>query len=295
MVVEMSKKIKADLALLFVTFTWGISFLLTKNELANMGVFNFLAVRFTLAFILSLIYFNKKLMKPDIKSIKYGILVGFILFSGYAVQTIGLKYTTASKSAFITGISVVLVPLISSFIFKNKIKKEVKFGVVLAFVGLLLLTLSDFSMMNIGDILTFIGAIAFAMHIIVVGIFTKKTNSVVFAIVQIGSVGFFSTIATLTLENPTVSLPFYSWLNILFLAFFCTALAFILQSVAQQYTTSTHTALIYSAEPVFAGIFGYLVAGELLGLRGFFGAGLILSGMLLAELEIDKLRKVKNA
>lgn len=290
----MSKKLKADLALLFVTFTWGISFLLTKNELANMGVFNFLAVRFTLAFLLSVIYFNKKLMNPDIKSIKYGILVGFILFSGYAVQTTGLQYTSASKSAFITGISVVLVPLISSAVFKNQIKKEVKFGVVLAFVGLLLMTLTDFNKINIGDFLTFIAAIAFAMHIVTVGILTRKTDSVVFAIVQIGSVGFFSTIATLTLENPTLSLPLYSWLNILFLAFFCTALAFILQSIAQRYTTSTHTALIYSAEPVFAGMFGYLVAGELLGLRGLFGAGLILSGMLMAELEFKKLRKVKN-
>lgn len=288
----MNKKIAADLALIFVTLTWGISFLLTQNTIAHVSVFNFLAARFTVAFLLSSMVFYKKMIKIDWMTFKYGFLVGTILFAGFAVQTIGLLTTTTSKSAFITGINVVLVPIISALLFKDLIKNEVKFGVFLAFIGLGFLTLNGIDGFNIGDLLTFIGAFAFAMHIITVGYYTKKTESIQFAVIQIGAVAFFSWIASFLLETPTIAFSTDGWLSIIFLGVFCTSAAFIVQSIAQQYTTSTHTALIYANEPVFASVFGYYLAGEILGPRGIFGAILILSGMLISEIDLRKVLKL---
>ena len=291
----MNTKIKADLALLFVTLTWGISFILTKNTISNIEVFNFLAVRFLIAFVLSAMFFYKKMLKPDKQSIKYGIMVGFILFSGYAVQTIGLLYTTTSNSAFITGLNVIFVPIIVAVLFKTKIKSSVKLGVFIAVIGLILLTFNGMTVFNIGDFLTLIGSIAFAFHIITVGHFTKLTDSIQFAIAQIGAVGIFSAITSIFFEAPTLSFSGVDWFNIVFLALFCTAGAFITQSIAQRYTTSTHTALIYINEPVFAAIFGYFVAGEILGVRALLGGLLMLSGILFAELDIKNMRVLKRA
>jgi len=292
---ELSLKIKADLGLLFVTLTWGISFILTQNAIASIPVFNFLAVRFTIAFVLSGLFFYKRMMQIDKETVKYGLIVGGILFSGYAVQTIGLLYISSSKSAFITGLNVVLVPVISAIILKETIKVEAKIGVFLAFVGLGFLTLNGLSLPNIGDLLTLIAAFSFAFHIITVGHFTKKVASLEFGIMQIGGVALFSWIMSFMLETPSLSFSFGSWMNMLFLGVFCTSMAFIVQSIAQQFTTSTHTALIYTNEPVFAGIFGYLIAGDILGVNGVFGGALILSGMILAEIDVGRMLRLRRA
>lgn len=290
----MKKSIKADLALLFVTLTWGISFIMTKNAIAEIAVFNFLALRFVIAFVLSSAFFYRNMRKPDRQSVLYGLFVGFILFSGYAVQTIGLQYTTTSNSAFITGLSVVMVPLFSSLIFKTRVKTSAKMGVVVAVFGLALLTLNGVDGFNKGDFFTLLSAVCFAFHIIAVGELTNRTDSIQFAIMQIGGVGFYSLLVSWIFETPTLAFPSATWLNILFLAVFCTSAAFITQSIAQRYTTSTHTALIYINEPVFAAFFGYVIAGEILGVRGVIGGLLMLSGILIAELDIKWRKQARS-
>ena len=291
----MNAKIKADFALVFVTLTWGISYLLTQNTIENIEVFNFLAVRFSIGFFVSSLIFYKKIIKLDWKMIKYGVIVGSTLFLGFAAQTIGLLYTTTSKSAFITGVAVVLVPVLVAVFFKERIRREVVFGVVLAVAGLGFLTLNDINGLNIGDVLTLIAAFAFAMHIILVGHYTVKTESIQFAIMQIGTVAILSWITSIIFETPSLNFSLDSWGSMLFLGMFCTSVAFIVQTIAQRYTTSTHTALIYANEPVFAAMFGYLLVGEILGVRGILGAVLILSGMLISELDIRKIFKSKEA
>jgi|LGVE01.1.fsa_nt_gb drug/metabolite transporter (DMT)-like permease len=290
----MNSKIKADIALIFVTLTWGISYLLTQNTIRNIEVFNFLAVRFSIGFILSSLIFYKKMFKLDWKMIKYGFIVGTTLFLGFAIQTIGLLYTTISNSAFITGMAVVLVPVLAVVIFKERMRREVVFGVIVATIGLGFLTLNDIDGLNIGDVLTLIASIAFAMHIILVGYYTVKTESIQFAIMQIGTVAVLSWMASIMFETPSLNFSINSWLSMLFLGVFCTSLAFIAQTIAQQHTTSTHTALIYANEPVFAAMFGYLLVGEILGARGILGASLILLGMLISELDIRKILIIKK-
>lgn len=289
----MKKQLQADLALLLVTVGWGASFILTKNALADLPTFNFLAIRFLLAFALSLGLFAHRLKGLNRKTLVSSFIVGTVLFSGYALQTIGLNFTTTSKSAFITGFSVVLVPLITALFLKKRPEAPAVAGSVMALVGLGLLTLDGNLSVNAGDTLTLIATIAFAMHIISVGHFTAGCDSLMLGVFQIGVVGFWSLLTSLVVETPIVPSMGPVWINILLLSIFCTAGAFIVQSIAQQYTTATHTALIYSGEPVFAAIFGYFMIGDVLSGQGFIGAALILGGMLAAELDVKAILRKK--
>jgi drug/metabolite transporter (DMT)-like permease len=286
----MSRQLKADTALLLVTLGWGTSFILTQNSISEMPTFNFLAIRFFLAFIISSAIFAGKMLKIGKKELKYGFLLGLLLYCTYAFQTVGLNYTTVSKSAFITGFNVVLVPVFSSMMMKVKLEKKVYFSVAAAFAGLALMTLNQsISSINRGDIYTLITAAACALYIILVGKYTSEVESVSFAIIQLGVVGLLSMITSLIAEKPIFPSDSGIWFNIVVLSVVCTSGAYIVQSIAQKFTSPTHTALIYSAEPVFAGIFAYIINGEVLGLRGIIGAGLILSAMIVSELDIKAL------
>lgn len=282
----MKKQHQADLALLLVTLAWGISFILTKNTLDALSTFNFLSIRFTLSALTSALIFYKRIIRLDKDTLKYGVLIGVIMFSGYAAQTFGLNYTTASKSGFITGFSVVIVPIFSAFVLRKAPKPAAILGVLFAIVGLGLLTLDSSLNLNIGDLYTLIGAFCFAFHIITVSKYAVKVDAINLAILQIGVVGILSGIVSLLFEAPIIPTDGNTWASMLFLTFVCTSGAFIIQNAAQKYTTATHTALIFSGEPVFAALFDYLIAGEVLTGRGIMGGILILSGMLAAELDI---------
>ncbi|MEJ8554244.1 DMT family transporter [Tepidibacter sp. Z1-5] len=290
----MSKQLKADISLLVVTLSWGSSFILTKNSLGTLETFNFLAIRFLIAFTISSLIFYKNMNKIDKDTLKYGIIIGIILFSGFALQTLGLNYTTASKSAFITGFSVVLVPLLSSILLKQSPQKKAVVGAFFALIGLALLSLNGKLMLNIGDFYTLTGSFAYAMHIVIVGKYTVKVDSITLAIIQIGTVAILSLFTSFTVETPIIPSGEFVWINIFILSIVCTSGAFIIQNAAQKYTTPTHTALIYTSEPVFAAIFGYFMAGEILSSKGILGAILILFGMLVAEVDFKSLFNKKD-
>lgn len=293
----MTKQLKADIALFLVTIGWGASFLLTKNALAALSTYNFLTIRFFIAFILSSIIFIKKMIKIDKYTFKYGIILGIILFSHYAFQTVGLNYTTVAKSGFVTGFNVILVPVFSALLMKKIPPKKTMICTIMAFVGLGMLTLNkNISGVNIGDIYTFICAVIFAFYIILVGKFTIKAEPISLAIIQLGVVSLLSFITTFAIENPVIPTDLNAWISILILSIVCTSGAYIVQSIAQKFTSPTHTALIYTGEPVFAAIFGYIILGELLNTLGTIGAILILSGMIITELDFKVLLKsrIKN-
>jgi drug/metabolite transporter (DMT)-like permease len=283
----MKKQHQADLALLGVTLAWGISFILTKNSLESLETFNFLGIRFLISAVTSALFFYKRLMKLDRTTLKYGLLIGVIMFSGYATQTIGLNYTTASKSGFITGFSVVIVPIFSALVLRKLPKFSSIIGVVSAIMGLGMLTLDANLQLNIGDFYTLIGAVCFAMHIITVGKYAVQVDSINLAILQIGVVGILSTIVSFLFETPIMPASGSDWFSILFLAFVCTSGAFIVQNAVQKYTSTTHTALIFTGEPVFSAIFAYILLGEVMNNRGIIGSILIVAGMIVAEIDFD--------
>jgi drug/metabolite transporter (DMT)-like permease len=275
---------QADLALLLVTLIWGSTFVLVKQSVARFPVFAFLFLRFVLAALVLGLLFGRRLRTLSWRMFGAGLLIGLFLFGGYAFQTVGLRFTTASKAGFITGLSVVMVPVFTALLFRRAPQRTVLLGVLLATVGLALLTLGKDLTPTRGDGLAFGCAVCFALHIVAVSLFAPQTDALALTIVQVTTVALLSGIAALVTEIRPWPMRTDVCAAAAFTGVLATALAFAIQNSVQVYTTSVHTALIFASEPVFAGLFGYWLAGERLTRWGVLGCGLILLGMLLAEL-----------
>lgn len=165
-------------------------------------------------------------------------------------------------------------------------------GIVLAIVGIGLLTLNNQLKIGYGDMLCILCALFYAVHIIVTGTMTKHVNSITLGVLQLGFVGLFSIIFSMFMDTPKLPDTSESWFSILALSIFCTAMAFIVQITAQQYTSPTHTGLIFSLEPVFSAGFAFFFTGETLTFKGYLGATLLLLSVLIAELDFKSLLKL---
>lgn len=282
---------KADLALAGCTLIWGATFVIVKNALADASTLVFIAVRFVIAPLLLAIVFWRTLRKTSLKETLAGVWIGLFMFAGYVFQTTGLLYTTPSKAAFITGTSVVMVPVLAAIFWRAKIGIWIVAGVIAAAFGLYFLTvpLAGFTHLNRGDILVFGCAISFAMHILVVGHYSPKYSAGALAFHQIATTGVLAWIAlpiasAAGWETPRFHSTPQLWIAILVTAALATDLCFYVQVWGQQHTTPTHTAILFSLEPVFAGLTSYLLVGERLSHRALAGAGLILAGIILAEM-----------
>jgi drug/metabolite transporter (DMT)-like permease len=279
------KGIQAEIYLLIIVIIWGSTFALIKGVIDSIPPYIFLTYRFLLAALILVLIFWKKIKKINIMILKKGSLIGIFLFLGYAFQTVGLKHTTATKAGFITGLSVVLVPIISHFFIKEKINRNSVIGVILAFSGLWFLNYSSNFSFNLGDFLVLVCAFSFAMHIISVGLFSKKLDYVLLAITQITVVFVLSLLMALIYEIPAIHLSYSAdiWWSIVITGIFATALAFYMQNKFQRYSTATKTAIIFSGEPIFAAMFAYLLLGEKVGLIAWAGGLLIIFGMIVSQ------------
>ena len=284
---------KAELALGFNAVIWGTTFVLVKSALHQISPLLFLALRFSVATLALAVMFRGRWRgrAPDAprvtgQMVAAGAMIGVILFAGYLLQTLGLQSTTAPKSAFLTGLATVMVPLLAALVYKIRPRISEVAGVLAATLGMGLMTLEgSIGSISRGDLLTFGCAIAFAAHIVATGHFAERIGYEVLSITQIGA----AALAALSLvgwaETPRIQWqPLVIW-AILMTGVLCTALAFTIQAWAQRYTTSTRTALIYALEPVVAWITSYCVAGEGLSGQAAAGAALILSGVLLVEMK----------
>jgi len=286
----MKKQIIADILLLIVVIFWGYSFVAIKDALSHVAPFNFMTYRFIISFLILLVIFWKRLAKLNKETVIHGLIIGTFLFLAYAFQTVGLKYTTASNGGFITGFSVVLVPIFSILLLKSKPSIESIIGVVFACIGLYLLTYTGGYEINKGDILILFCAIAVAFHILSVGRYTVKDDSILLTVVQIGVVAFLSFFSLFIFETPSIPKGPGVWQAIIITSIFATVGAYLVQNIAQRFTSPTHTALIFVGEPVFAGIFGYLLLNERLSDGAVLGCVLILLGMIISELKIFQKR-----
>ncbi len=274
----------AQILLVFVTLIWGATFIMVKDALNDAGPFAFGTLRFTIAGILTLVIVNKSIFTLTKTEIIGGLICGFCLFCGYAFQNFGLMQTSASKSAFITSVSVLMVPIILYLFNIQKIKMKVWFAVVLATIGLYFLLDPRGGMMNWGDILTFGCALGFAVHIIFQGYYVKKNVRILpFFLVQAWVVAGLSFINSLLFE------PIFAiWSPRLISALLVTGIAatfiaILLMIWAQQILNPSETAIIFSLEPVFATVFAIIFAGEILGLWGYIGGGLIVLAVAYGE------------
>lgn len=297
-------KLRAYLLMLFVVAVWGSTFVVIKGALADATPAAFNLVRMSLAFLLLAAAYHRSWRGIRRGDLVAGAVVGFFLAAGYQFQTTGLARTTPSKSAFITGLMVVLVPLFSSIPAirppgAHPPRWNVYTAAALAFIGILLLTappgdarhsaglaglLPDLSSINVGDVLTFGCAIAFALHCIALSHVSPRISFQPLALLQVGFSAVFMAISLPLIERPHIHFTPRLIVALIVAAALATAAAFSIQSWAQSILPSTHIALLLTFEPVFAWITSFLFMGERLGLRPAIGALLILVGIVLTEL-----------
>jgi drug/metabolite transporter (DMT)-like permease len=284
------RQVRAELMLFIITVFWGGSYILTKLSLRSLQPYNLIAIRFLIAFFLSGIVFNRRIVKANMRTVIFALILGLTLFSVFIAMTFGLKYTSASNAGFLISISVVLIPIISLIFLKQHIEIKVVICVTFALIGIALLSINSQLSVSAGDLLCILCAVLYAVYVVVTGIFTKHVDSITLGILQLGFVGIFSTIFSCLTESVKLPSTFFSWSVVLSLSILCTAVGYIVQTHVQQYTSATHTGLILSLEPVFSAVFAYFVLGEILSLRGYIGASILLVSVFLAEFNFKSIR-----
>jgi drug/metabolite transporter (DMT)-like permease len=274
----------AEGVLFACTAIWGSTFAVTKNALDTSSPLLFVAARFALATLLLAPWVLKDLRRMTSRALGRGLWLGVLLFAGFATQTVGLRYTTASKSGFITGMLVVLTPIFQLVLERRAPRLGNLAGVGLVTLGLYLLTSPEGSAFNVGDALTLACAVAYALFIVFLDIFTKEHDPSQLTFVELAATSLLAVASAPFLEDLRFSLDGETLGAIAYLALFATLGALYLQARYQRETTPTRAALIFSLEPVFAALFAYLLRGERLGALGIVGGSVIVAGVLLSEL-----------
>lgn len=285
------KVILAEIGILFVAMFWGMGFVAGKFVLKNMRPFDLMAYRYGLAFIVMFVFAIRHLKALNKKTLKAGALIGSMMFVGNMLQTIGLQYTTPGKQTFIICMYTVLVPLLSWILFKEKASKNIIIAAIVAFVGIGLLTLKDDLTVGFGDGLTFLFAISFSLHVILVGRFMKDDmDPLAFALVQIGMCAILSIAAGILFGEGAklTDLDFGGILGMLQLVFLNTTFAFILQNTCQKIAPANHTAILMSTETVFGTFFAVTLAGEVFEGRMIIGCILMFAAIVVSNIPMGK-------
>jgi drug/metabolite transporter (DMT)-like permease len=285
---------RAELYLLSLTVVWGSTFALTKIVLLHASPFVYISLRFAVASLLFSALFFKRLRSLTGKALMRGAALGVLLFIGFVTQTVGLQYTSASKSAFITGMMVVFTPLFQLLIERRPPKLGNVIGVALVTVGLYLLTSPQGSEFTGGDALTLLCAIAFALYTVYLDIFGKKHDPAHLSFVQFLTTMILAAMTVPFLETPRLNLRPDFLAVLLYLAVLPTVVALYVMAKYQKYTTPTRSAIIYSIEPPVAAVFAYFILSEFLGILGVLGGILIVSGLIISELS-DTLFRSRQA
>ncbi|HHW01241.1 MAG TPA: DMT family transporter [Thermoanaerobacterales bacterium] len=291
---NLKKSLLADGALLLITMTWGLNFVVMKNALIKITPYLYLGIRFMLASLILALIFNRQLRKLSKEELRGGLIIGLCVFLGFITQTVGLLYTTPGKSGFITSTYVVLVPFLAFFLTKEFPGWFQVLGAAVTFLGLGIISINEDFTINFGDALTLVCAVAFALQIIYTEQYVKKSNPINIAILQTGVTGFLTLVIGLWLEPLPETIDPAIWTAILYAVIFCTAGAFVIQNIAQKYTSSTHAAVIMGMESVFAGLFSFIFWGEIISLRTLIGFALIFGGVLITELMPSADLRVKS-
>jgi len=278
------QRYKVDLALVFVAVIWGLTFPVVKDAVAEYPTFSFLTVRFAIASVAFALIFPRSLRKFSWNAVRAGIVAGVFISLGYIFQTLGLELTGATRAGFITGMAVVMTPILQVIVLRKIPHIYSLGGVALATAGLWLLSAdSAGGGWNSGDTLVLIGAVCFACHWIVLGKVSASHPVDVLTLVQLMVASAMAGVMTLFTEPLVAPSGTALWGSLLLTGVLASAVAFGIQTYALRHISPTRVALIIINEPVFAGVFGFLLLGEVLGVEGWIGSGFILGGMLLSE------------
>ena len=278
----MKKTSWAAIAMLAVAITWGAAFVLMKDAIQDQPFYDFLATRFTLA-VLVMIAFRPKVLKAiDGPTLKHGVILGTLLAGGYITQTIGLELTTAAITGFITGLYVVLTPLIGWLMFGNKINKQLVIGIALAFIALGFLTLNGFAI-DVNQLWVVLCAILFAGHIVGLSVWSPGKDVYALTLVQLALVAIYSWAGALMDGSYDAPVNGDGWFAIVFTAVFSTAVAFLVQTWAQSIMDPSRVAIFLTTEVLWTAVIAVLVGQEVLGLKTVLGGALMVAAMLVVE------------
>lgn len=292
----MTKQVKADLMLVLVTLGWGVSYFLMDISLSDLGPFTLNAFRFLGAFVIGGIVAFPKLKTVNKTTLKYSLLLGAIVVVVYIGATFGVMYTSLSNSGFLCALAVVFTPIFA-FVFKKETPdKKLSIVVVLCVIGIGLLTLNNQLKPALGDILCVMCSVAYAGDLLVTetAVAKEEVNAFQLGIFQLGFTGVFNLILAFAIEEPHFPQSGAVWGSVAFLAIFCTGIAFVVQTIAQQYTSAAHVGVIFTLEPVFAGVVAFFFAGEVLLPRAYAGAVILIASLFVMELDFGKLKKKKE-
>ena len=285
------KQYIGDGMLLITAIVWGSGFVVTAIALEYLSAYQVMAGRFILAAIILSLLFGKK-FKTFTKSVIWkGAILGTILYIGFALQTVGLEYTTPSKNAFLTAVNVVIVPLIAYMVYKRKVDRYETIGSIITLIGIGFLSLQGSMTINIGDALSLACAVAFAFDIFYTNHFVKKEDALSLTIVQFITASFIAVIAVLIQGDIPTTFEKEALYSIIYLAVFSTTIAYVCQNIAFQYTTATKGAIILSLESFFGMLLSVLFLHEVLTGRMIIGAALIMIAILITELKPSFHRK----
>lgn len=281
------RKYIGEIMLCITAIIWGSGFVVSTIALEHYTPFQILAGRFLIGFLVLSLIFYKKLKVLNKGIILKGLVLGFFLYLAFALQTVGLQYTTPSKNAFLTAINVVIVPFIAFFAYKRKIDKFELTGAILAIVGIGFLSLQFSTDINVGDILTLACAVAFAYQIFYTAKYVKDEDPITLTIVQMFFAAIFSWIVVIFKGEVSFSFEVEAVSSILYLAIFSTTLAYLFQTIAQKFTNETKTAIILSTEALWGMIFSVILLSEFLTTRMVVGAVLILCAIMISETKLS--------
>ena len=285
-------KVFSSVALMAVALIWGGAFLSMKGTLERLDVNSFLAWRFLIATLLLILIRPSVLKKINLPFFKKGVILGLFLSSGYIFQSFGLTLTTVSNTGFITGLYVVLTPLIAALILRKNITLVEWFAVLVATIGLALLSLNGLQF-GLGEFLVLVSALLFALHIVGLGEWSKGLDAYALTVLQLGTCAVVTFLASFKsgFKTPPDS---GVWWSIIYTAVFATALAFIVQTWAQSFIAPSTVGVILAAEVVFAAGLGIWFLNEPVTLRIALGGFLVLASMYLIIL-LDQRKESKKS
>ncbi len=280
----MSRSHKAELILLSITLIWGGTFAVVKYALSDASPLTFLSLRFGAAALIFPLIYRRNYLSIDRETFLGGLFLGILLMIGFAFQTVGLKYTTASKSAFITGLLVAFTPIAQAIVEKRMPARGSLIGVGLVAIGLYLLTSPGGQGFNIGDLLTLFCAISYAIYIVYLDVFSKKHDVSKLTLLQLAVTAMLSVSVAPYVEILHVHFTTGFLWALLYTSILATVFATYLQTKYQRETTPTRAAIIFSMEPVLANVIAFFAFGEFVGWVGAVGGLLIVAGLLTSEL-----------
>ncbi|MFZ7943311.1 DMT family transporter [Neobacillus sp. 19] len=282
-----------ELALTITAIIWGSGFVASAIALEHFTPYQILAGRFLVGAVILGVIFHRKIKMINKSTIIKGAILGVFLYFAFALQTVGLQFTTPSKNAFLTAVNVVIVPFIGFLLYKRRMDFYELTGAVLAMVGVGVLSLKLSSDINIGDLLTLGCAVGFAFHIFYTAKFVKDSDPILLTLIQMMSAAVIGMIVVFFKGETFTAVKMDGMLSLLYLGVFSTSVAFLLQTVAQKMISETKAAIILSTESFWGMVFSVIILNEVMTIKMVFGAILILSAIIISETKIPFLKRNK--